>query len=295
MDAVSSFLDPISSRQTYLQLTNAYDQIFAQLDVNLTSKPDTITEFADHLATSGLYGLANAVSQKSNRRFECAWRLGDWSVLNQPGGKESMDFQQEFEREHYVALKCLQTTRDEKGVKDALKAARRAIISSLKHLSLECTNNVYQHLERLTLLQQIDDFCQVRLHIAHCSFICYRRSPTTLQVQFEKPDQSVPNIFIKWKHHDGIPFSDFKYREPILAQRISIVKSAGVRASRKLNTLFGEQQDVLQTMLLNLASECRVEGDKNLAVRYLAALSLVCSTDGSKVRQTLSPSDHFRI
>lgn len=104
-----------------------------------------------------------------------------------------------------------------------------------------------------------------------------------MQVQFEKPDQTVPNIFIKWKHQDGIPFSDFKYREPILAQRISIVKSAGVRASRKLNSLFGEQQNVLQTILLNLAGECRLEGNTNLAVRYLASLSSLCTNDGSKV------------
>lgn len=102
-------------------------------------------------------------------------------------------------------------------------------------------------------------------------------------MQFEKPDQNIPNIFIKWKHQDAIPFSDFTYREPILAQRIIIVKSAGVRASRKLKSLFGEQQDVLQSILLNLASECRLEGNKNLAIRYLASLSSVCTNDGSKV------------
>lgn len=161
MDAVSSFLDPISSRQTYLQLTSAYDQISLQMDVNLVNEPHSITEFANHLAQSGLYALANALSHKSNKQFECAWRLGDWNVLNRSGATEPNDFQQEFEKQHYIALKCLQTTRDEKGVKDALKAARHAIISFFKHLSLECTNNIYHHLERLTLLQQIDDFCQV--------------------------------------------------------------------------------------------------------------------------------------
>lgn len=130
------------------------------MDVNLANAADSVNEFSDHLAHSGLYALANSLSQKFDRKFECAWRLGDWSVL-QTGATEHSDFQQEFERNHYVALKCLQTTKDEKGVKDALKTARHAIISSLKHLSLECTNNIYRHLERLTLLQQIDDFCQV--------------------------------------------------------------------------------------------------------------------------------------
>lgn len=131
------------------------------MDVNLVNDPDTITEFANHLAESGLYALANALPHNSTKQFECAWRLGDWNVLNKMGATESTDFQQEFEKQHYIALKCLQTTRDEKGVKDALKGARQAIISFLKHLSLECTNNIYHHLERLTLLQQIDDFCQV--------------------------------------------------------------------------------------------------------------------------------------
>lgn len=160
MDAVSSFLDPISSRQTYLQLTNAYDQISLQLDVNLVNNPDSMTELQNHLANSGLFALANALPQKSAKQYECAWRLGDWNVLNQTNSIESNDFQQEFEKQHYIALKCLQT-RDEMGVKDALKTARYAIISFLKHLSLECTNNIYLHLERLTLLQQIEDFCQV--------------------------------------------------------------------------------------------------------------------------------------
>lgn len=131
------------------------------MDVNLTNNRDTITEYANHLAQCGLYAIANALPQKSPKQFEWAWRLGDWNVLNQMGSTESNDFQQEFERQHYVALKCLQTTRDEKGVKDALKTARQAIILFLKHLSLECTNNIYHHLERLALLQQIDDFCQV--------------------------------------------------------------------------------------------------------------------------------------
>lgn len=160
MDAVSSFLDPLSSRQTYLQLANAYDQISLRLDVNLANNSDCMAEFENHLATSGLFALANALPQKSSKQYECAWRLGDWSVLNQNNSTESHDFQQEFERNHCIALKCLRT-RDEMGVKDALKTARYAIISFLKHLSLECTNNIYHHLERLTLLQQIEDFCQV--------------------------------------------------------------------------------------------------------------------------------------
>lgn len=104
-------------------------------------------------------------------------------------------------------------------------------------------------------------------------------------MQFDKPDQSVPNIFVKWKHQDGIASSDFKYKEPILAQRISIFKSAGIRATRKLNTLYGVQQDVLQTMLLDLASECRLEGNKNLAIRYLASLNSISTSEGSKVNR----------
>lgn len=63
----------------------------------------------------------------------------------------------------------------------------------------------------------------------------------------------------------------FSYREPILAQRIIMVQSAGVRAKRKIESVreFGAS---LQQMILNLIIECREEGSFNLGERYSAKL-----------------------
>lgn len=47
------------------------------------------------------------------------------------------------------------------GVNVAIQTARESIIQFLKHAVLECTNNIYQHLTSLALLQQIEDFCEV--------------------------------------------------------------------------------------------------------------------------------------
>lgn len=48
------------------------------------------------------------------------------------------------------------------GVKVALQTARESIITFLKHAVLECTHNIYEHLTSLELLQQIEDFCEVK-------------------------------------------------------------------------------------------------------------------------------------
>lgn len=86
-------------------------------------------------------------------------------------------------------------------------------------------------------------------------------------------------IINKWKHNDAIPSSDFNYREPILAQRLRIVSSAGIRAKRKIESIYKIDEGI-QEMLLNLSSECRKEGYYNFATRYLTTLnSLILSRE----------------
>lgn len=75
----------------------------------------------------------------------------------------------------------------------------------------------------------------------------------------------------KWKDEEELPFSSFENREPILAQRIVLFNSAGVRAKRKIESFFNISEGT-QEMLLNLASVCRKEGFSNLAIRYMADL-----------------------
>lgn len=74
----------------------------------------------------------------------------------------------------------------------------------------------------------------------------------------------------KWKNQDRIASCDFKYREPILAQRVTLLESAGVRAKRKFESV--SKFDGIQQMILNLVAECREEGFLNLGERYSATL-----------------------
>lgn len=78
-------------------------------------------------------------------------------------------------------------------------------------------------------------------------------------------------IINKWNYQDQVSLCGFSYREPILAQRVIMVQSAGLRAMRKIANVckFG---DSLQQMILNLIIECREEGYFNLGERYSATL-----------------------
>lgn len=91
-------------------------------------------------------------------------------------------------------------------------------------------------------------------------------------MQFATGSSNPEFIINKWKLHDAIPCSDFIYREPILAQRITIFNLAGVRAKRKIEAVV-KMSEGIQSMLLNLVSEARKEESFNLATRYLATLN----------------------
>lgn len=75
-------------------------------------------------------------------------------------------------------------------------------------------------------------------------------------------------IINKWNQ---VSLCGFSYREPILAQRVIMVQSAGIRAMRKIGNVckFGTS---IQQMILNLMTECREEGYFNLGERYSATL-----------------------
>lgn len=103
-------------------------------------------------------------------------------------------------------------------------------------------------------------------------------------------------VINKWKHQDAIPSSDFCYREPILSQRIQIFKTAGVRAKRKIESIFGIDEGI-QEMVLNLAVECRQEGAHALAVRRLAELESMSLSHEMRVGtfHIFSPQEKINI
>lgn len=92
------------------------------------------------------------------------------------------------------------------------------------------------------------------------------------QVQFLNSDEeSIQQLITKWKHQDQISSSGFKYREPILAQRVTIFESAGVRFKRKLTNVW-QTNNGIQHMYIELVDRCREEGVFNLGKRYLSKL-----------------------
>lgn len=94
------------------------------------------------------------------------------------------------------------------------------------------------------------------------------------QVQFPSTDENTcrPEFIInKWKYQDQIATCGFNYREPVLAQRVTMFQSAGVRARRKIENVCKFTEGI-QQMILNLVTECREEGFTNLGNRYSCAL-----------------------
>lgn len=78
--------------------------------------------------------------------------------------------------------------------------------------------------------------------------------------------------------------AEFNCREQVLAQRIVILKTAGVRALRKIK-IFDEQfsKNGIQQMILDLGSECREEGHHNLCRGYLSTLKTMQLSKDMKV------------
>lgn len=166
--AVSVFLDPIKFRHEYLHLNNSWNRIHLEHDVLSYSGDEHIFQCKLNLAASGLYGLAHRLtpstltsssSYSSEMEYNCAWRLGDWNLL--VDGDDLADVGS-FEKQHFLAMKCLKI-KDELGAVSAIKLARQSIIDYFKHASFECTNNIYSKMMCLTLVQQIEDFCEVSL------------------------------------------------------------------------------------------------------------------------------------
>lgn len=93
-------------------------------------------------------------------------------------------------------------------------------------------------------------------------------------------------IFEKWQQQDQMPYSDFKYREQMLAQRLTLFNLAGIRATRKLQSFYCVEQ-VSHSTILNLLKLARKEGHYDVATRYLAMLHQLDLSADIKVKLLL--------
>lgn len=249
VDAAKAFLDPIASRSEYYQLERRFHQSLLYYDVASSSKSTfERSAYVQTLKASGFYGLANTVANSESMDFECAWRLADWNIAlddraNQ--GKQNVDWQHVFEKQHYKALKCLEL-KDEIATESAVLEARKALAEMLKVGSMESTQNIYPYLSKLRQLQQIEDF---------------------MNVQFYRVIDGETELLQKWDQQDTLPYSDFSYMEANLTQRIAILKTARVRAMRKW------VPDALNQTLFHLIHEARISGHFDVATANICAMS----------------------
>jgi ataxia telangiectasia mutated family protein len=230
----------------------------------------------------GLYHIQNNYlmggirSEYEEYQYECGWRLGQWNLLSTENSKklggsktditsglESVIMKGEYEKHHYMSLKAVHDL-DFTGVERAVAAARKCVIDSLAHASLECSKNLYHALSQLQTLQEIEDFVSAwKLREA----------------------DNVEAVLDKWKKQSQLSLSEFQYMEPILAQRAVLLQ----------NAMLVERSDDLRQRLaihladiqLSTAKLARTEGWHHVGERCLRMLSRVENLSSVEARLKL--------
>lgn len=260
MDAVIPFVDPLKSRLKYLQLGNKKNRVCLELDSLCFDQRNQIDSLKKSLIQSGYTFLAYSFNDKADDpEWECAWRLGDWNVINNEK-EESFNPNIEFERQHYNALKCIKI-KDEMGARRSIEIARKSIAKIVGNVSLECAQNIYKNLEMLERVQQIED---------------------VLELQCTKSEIIGSKILEKWRLQDNIGFNHFETKEPVLAQRAVLFNICGLIAERIMKRV---EPEAVYNNLLKIIEESRKEGLNHIAIRNLALIDSLQLTKELKARK----------
>jgi len=221
------------------------------------------------LKNLGLYHIQNSYlmgqmhSEFEDYQYECGWRLGQWNLLSTENSKklnynktdnsnglQSLIVKGGYEKYHYMALKALHDL-DFASTERAVAKARKCVIDSLAHASLECSKNLYHALSQLQALQEIEDFV-----------------PAWKSGEAANMEAAVD----KWRKQCCLTVSEFQYMEPILVQRGVLLYNAALREKEEK-----KQQLVkhLAEIQLNTAELARTEGWHRVGMRCLSMLSQV--------------------
>lgn len=238
-DTKNFFTDPISNREDYLNANNTYVTLLLEQEVHKSE------QISSTLMDVGLYSLALAsCSEDDPARYECAWRMGQWSLIdNEENLKENAEAN--FERYHYNCLKSLHQE-DPVTLKVMADKARKAVVQMLKNTSVQCPNSLYKPFNMLERIQQLEDFCKIRL---------------------ERGDYK--NLLDKWTDMDELPIADFSLEELKVAQRLCLLEESGIVAKRNWVSTIREQ---LISNLINIALKTK---NDRAAIRYTALSNLL--------------------
>ncbi|KDR18216.1 Serine-protein kinase ATM [Zootermopsis nevadensis] len=266
----SHILDP-QSRISHYELTGNWQNVLLSYDFLLSSgNEDATGGMLYALKRLGLYHIQNSYltggihSEYEDYQYECGWRLGQWNLLSTENSKklcgsetdvasglESLIAKGEYEKHHYMSLKAMRDL-DFTSVERAVAAARKYVIDSLAHASLECSKNLYHALSQLQTLQEIEDFVSA-----------WKSGEV----------DNVETVLDKWNKQGQLNLSEFQYIEPILAQRAVLLHNA-VLVER--NDEMKQQLAVyLADIQLSTAKLARTEGWHHVGYRCLCMLSQV--------------------
>lgn len=175
-DPINLFINKITNRSLYLQDNGMFIQSFLEAPLEKSST----SEYMKLFANAGLYNIANKFDESlktldESQRYECLWRLSKWDEIcdtdtQSKDDKGFVDYESEYEKYHYVSLKCCKND-DELGMKNSVLMARKAIVQQISHQSLECSKTLYKFLEMSHRLTQIDDYNEASLLFQRINFI----------------------------------------------------------------------------------------------------------------------------
>lgn len=155
----------------------------------------TSSEAQSALKQCAIYELPLKFDIEFDSQYECAWRLSRWHLSDMSKPKS-------FEKSRYFALKALQE-QHRANFADAIASARDDVIGMLKVTHLESSKNLYEILTNLQALQEVEDF-ERALTSAH---------------------DSCELVFCKWRHQSLVDVTDFSYIEPVMTQRVVMLKN----------------------------------------------------------------------
>lgn len=250
---LSHLIDSPYRIQHYIHLRQ-WDKVMLAQDVELSWGNASTRGILHSLQQSGLHNLVARVISTSNKEqenvedfmYETAWRLADWNILESHRTHENLEHSSlnfasnsrsnDYHSLHYRALKSLRES-DSVGLRAFLDDARTSLVSSLRKISLECSQTVYPILSQLRMLREVEDFANI--------------------------EPSCRNKFLEeWNREKDLDSHDFQWIEPILAQRLVMYRTKGTLTNRAL----------IETHF-DIAEIAQEQGYLSIAARALDSLS----------------------